>query len=121
MLPFHPVFHHTAEIAWPQNLYYGAEGKDIDEKLRFICGIIVNGAQPVFAFFMVFRMLFVAGKVKHTAFKEFRSPVIFKRTGSFALPDREKAVAGESLYIAVRKEVRGNAAVTDPFQVENGI
>ena len=58
MLPFHPVFHHTAEIAWPQNLYYGAEGKDIDEKLRFICGIIVNGAQPVFAFFMVFRMLF---------------------------------------------------------------
>ena len=69
MLPFHPVFHHTAEIAWPQNLYYGAEGKDIDEKLRFICGIIVNGAQPVFAFFTVFRMLFVAGKVKHTAFK----------------------------------------------------
>ena len=121
MLPFHPVFHHTAEMAWPQNLYYGAEGKDIDEKLRFICGIIVNGAQPVFAFFMVFRMLFIAGKVKHTAFKRVPFSGYFLENGLFCFADREKAVAGESLYIAVRKEVRGNAAVTNPFQVENGI
>lgn len=70
---------------------------------------------------MVLRMLLIAGKMQHTAFKRVPFPAYFQENGLFCLADGTKPEAGEDADSLGWKGIRGYAAVADSLQVENGV
>ena len=69
-----------------QHLYHRPKGKDIDQQLRLIGAIIINGAQITALFFIIFRMLLIAGKMRHAPFQRIPFPRLSAGgTGSSAL------------------------------------
>ena len=51
-----------------ENADDGAEGQDFNQEFGFICKVVVNGANPGLAFFVVIGVFFVVGEVQHAAF-----------------------------------------------------
>lgn len=47
----------------------GAEGQDFNQEFGFVGKVVVNGANPGLAFFVVAGVFFVVGEVQHTAFE----------------------------------------------------
>ena len=79
MLSHHPVPHLPHKGFWPQYLYHRAEGKDVDKKFCFICQVLVNGAEPAFAVLVIFRVLFIVGKVEHAPLQGVALAADFKK------------------------------------------
>ena len=52
-----------------KNADYRAEGEKFDQKLRLVSRIVKNGTKPGVRSCFVNSLLFIAGKMKHTAFQ----------------------------------------------------
>lgn len=57
---------------------HGTKGEYIYEKFCFICQIIVDGTDPAFLFPVIFRVLFIVGKMQHTPLQGVAFPADFQ-------------------------------------------
>ena len=65
MLPFDPFADLPYKGRRAKYADHRAKGQNIYEKFCLICQIIVDGTDPAFHFRVIFRMLFIVGKMQH--------------------------------------------------------
>ena len=69
MLPFDPFADLPYKGRRAKYADHRAKGQNIYEKFCLICQIIVDGTDPAFIFRVIFRVLFIVGKMQHGAFE----------------------------------------------------
>ena len=65
MLPFDPFADLPYKGGRAKYADHRAKGQNIYEKFCLICQIIVDGTDPAFIFRVIFRVLFIVGKMQH--------------------------------------------------------
>ena len=65
MLPFYPFADLPYKGRRAKYPDHRAKGQNIYEKFCLICQIIVDGTDPAFIFRVIFRVLFIVGKMQH--------------------------------------------------------
>lgn len=65
MLPFDPFADLPYKGRRAKYADHRAKGQNIYEKFCLICQIIVDGTDPAFIFRVIFRVLFIVGKMQH--------------------------------------------------------
>ena len=78
MLPFYPFADLPYKGRRAKYADHRAKGQNIYEKFCLICQIIVDGTDPAFHFRVIFRMLFIVGKMQHAPFQGVAFPADFK-------------------------------------------
>ena len=78
MLPFYPFADLPYKGRRANYPDHRAKGQNIYEKFCLICQIIVDGTDPAFHFRVIFRMLFIVGKMQHAPFQGVAFPADFK-------------------------------------------
>ena len=78
MLPFDPFADLPYKGRRAKYPDHRAKGQNIYEKFCLICQIIVDGTDPAFHFRVIFRMLFIVGKMQHAPFQGVAFPADFK-------------------------------------------
>ena len=78
MLPFYPFADLPYKGRRAKYSDHRAKGQNIYEKFCLICQIIVDGTDPAFHFRVIFRMLFIVGKMQHAPFQGVAFPADFK-------------------------------------------
>lgn len=78
MLPFYPFADLPYKGRRAKYPDHRAKGQNIYEKFCLICQIIVDGTDPAFHFRVIFRMLFIVGKMQHAPFQGVAFPADFK-------------------------------------------
>lgn len=78
MLPFDPFADLPYKGRRAKYADHRAKGQNIYEKFCLICQIIVDGTDPAFHFRVIFRMLFIVGKMQHAPFQGVAFPADFK-------------------------------------------
>ena len=81
MLPFYPFADLPYKGRRAKYPDHRAKGQNIYEKFCLICQIIVDGTDPAFHFRVIFRMLFIVGKMKHTALQRISFFADFQKNG----------------------------------------
>ena len=87
MLPPDPFFYLFQKRGGAQHLNHRPKGKDIDQQLRLIGAIIINGAQITALFLIIFRMLLIAGKMQHAPFQGIPFPA-YPQDGRDSFPKK---------------------------------
>ena len=132
MLPLHPFLHLRQKGFRPQYLYHGPERKHINQKLGFIRRIIIDRAEPAAVFLIIFRMLFIAGKMEHAPFQRVTFAADLQQHRLFGPAYRLESVSGDRFRdmfggkpafpdfckIQKRVDTKGAAAVLQTTEAE---
>lgn len=90
MLPFDPFADLPYKGRRAKYPDHRAKGQNIYEKFCLICQIIVDGTDPAFHFRVIFRMLFIVGKMQHAPLQGVAFPADFENHWFRGLLDRFK-------------------------------